>query len=77
MKKTVTLIIHGHRKLSDKTLETMELMSNEPTLTVKKELTKGPGDASEIADLVYFLSSDHSKYITGQNIHINGGMLMV
>ena len=49
MKKTVTLIIHGHRKLSDKTLETMELMSNEPTLTVKKELTKGPGDASEIA----------------------------
>ncbi len=49
MKKTVTLIIHGHRKLSDKTLETIELMSNEPTLTVKKELTKGPGDASEIA----------------------------
>ena len=35
------------------------------------------GDSNEIADLVYFLSSDESKYITGQNIHINGGMLMV
>ena len=35
------------------------------------------GESNEIADLVYFLSSDESKYITGQNIHINGGMLMV
>lgn len=49
MKKTVTLIIHGHRKLSDKTLETIELMEGEPMLIVKKQLTKGPGDACEIA----------------------------
>ena len=35
------------------------------------------GQSNEIADLVHFLSSDSSKYITGQNIHINGGMLMV
>ena len=35
------------------------------------------GNSNEIADLVYFLSNDESKYITGQNIHINGGMLMV
>ncbi len=35
------------------------------------------GEANEIANLVYFLSSDESRYITGQNIHINGGMLMV
>ena len=35
------------------------------------------GKSNEIADLVYFLSSDKSRYITGQNIHINGGMLMV
>ena len=35
------------------------------------------GESNEIADLVYFLSSDESRYITGQNIHINGGMLMV
>ena len=35
------------------------------------------GTPEEIANLVYFLSSDHSNYITGQNIHVNGGMLMV
>ncbi len=35
------------------------------------------GKSIEIANLVYFLSSDESAYITGQNIHVNGGMLMV
>jgi len=35
------------------------------------------GKPSEIADLVYFLSSEESAYITGQNFHVNGGMLMV
>ena len=56
MKKTVTLIIHGHRKLSDNTLETMLLLENEPMLVVKKQLTKGPGDASEIAQKASFKS---------------------
>ena len=35
------------------------------------------GKPEDIANLVYFLSSDQSSYITGQNFHINGGMLMV
>ena len=35
------------------------------------------GNPEDIANLVLFLSSDDSAYITGQNIHINGGMLMV
>ena len=35
------------------------------------------GNPDEIANLVYFLSNDQSNYITGQNFHINGGMLMV
>ena len=35
------------------------------------------GHPQEIANLVYFLSNDDSSYITGQNIHVNGGMLMV
>ena len=35
------------------------------------------GDPSDIANLVFFLSSEDSSYITGQNFHINGGMLMV
>ncbi len=32
------------------------------------------GDADDVADLVVFLASDESDYITGTNIDINGGM---
>ena len=35
------------------------------------------GNPIDVANLVYFLSSDDSEYITGQNFNINGGMLMV
>ena len=35
------------------------------------------GNPLDVANLVYFLSTDESSYITGQNLHINGGMLMV
>ena len=35
------------------------------------------GNPKDIANLVFFLSSEDSSYITGQNFHINGGMLMV
>lgn len=34
------------------------------------------GDASEIAAAVTFLSSDGAAYITGETLHVNGGMLM-
>ena len=34
------------------------------------------GDAQDVADAVLFLASDQAKYITGQTIHVNGGMLM-
>ena len=35
------------------------------------------GKPQDVANLVYFLSTEDSSYITGQNFHINGGMLMV
>ena len=35
------------------------------------------GNPIDVANLVYFLSTDESSYITGQNININGGMLML
>ncbi len=35
------------------------------------------GKPEDIANLAYFLAIDDSSYITGQNFHVNGGMLMV
>tara|TARA_B100000795_G_C22624021_1_gene369968 strand:- start:418 stop:804 length:387 start_codon:yes stop_codon:yes gene_type:complete len=32
------------------------------------------GTADEVAKAVLFLASDESSYITGQTIHVNGGM---
>ena len=56
---------------------TDKLNDKQKNVILEKIPMKRFGESNEIADLVYFLSSDESKYITGQNIHINGGMLMV
>ena len=37
---------------------------------------KRMGSAKEVANLIYFLGSDESSYITGQVINIDGGMVM-
>ena len=34
------------------------------------------GTPEEVAEVVAFLSSDEANYITGENIHVNGGMYM-
>jgi 3-oxoacyl-[acyl-carrier protein] reductase len=34
------------------------------------------GQAQDIADMVAFLASDRAGYITGQTLHVNGGMFM-
>ena len=34
------------------------------------------GEPKDIANSVVFLASDDSRYITGQTIHVNGGMVM-
>lgn len=34
------------------------------------------GEDTDIAHTVAFLASDKAKYITGQTIHVNGGMHM-
>lgn len=38
---------------------------------------KRMGDAVEIANAALYLASDESSYITGQTIHVNGGLAMV
>ena len=35
------------------------------------------GLPQDIANVAYFLASDEANYITGQTIHVNGGMLMI
>ncbi|MCE0827147.1 SDR family oxidoreductase [Buttiauxella sp. A2-C2_NF] len=37
---------------------------------------KHRGEPEDIGDMVVFLSSQYSKFITGQNLHVNGGWLM-
>ena len=56
---------------------TDKLNDKQKNVILEKIPMKRFGESNEIADLVYFLTSDQSRYITGQNIHINGGMLMV
>jgi len=56
---------------------TEKLNDKQKDVILEKIPMKRFGESNEIANLVYFLSSDEAKYITGQNIHINGGMLMV
>lgn len=35
------------------------------------------GDPREIAAAVAFLASDDAAYITGETLHVNGGMYMI
>ena len=42
---------------------------------IKKNIPMGRvGLTNEVANLVSFLASDQAGYITGQTIHINGGL---
>ena len=35
------------------------------------------GTGEEVAAAVLFLASDEAAYITGQTLHVNGGMAMI
>ena len=56
-------------------------MTNVLSGTVKETIhnqipLKRMGNAKEVAELIYFLGSEKSSYITGQVINIDGGMVM-
>lgn len=45
--------------------------------TILKQIPmQKPGSASDVAAAVAFLASDQAGYITGQTLHVNGGMYM-
>ena len=56
-------------------------MTNVLSDTVKETIhnqipLKRMGNAKEVAELIYFLGSEKSSYITGQVINVDGGMVM-
>jgi 3-oxoacyl-[acyl-carrier protein] reductase len=53
-------------------------LSNDRKEDVLRSISVGRfGKPDDIAGAVCFLASDKASYITGQTIHINGGMLMI
>ena len=55
---------------------TDKLTENQKNEILSKIPSNRFGLPNDVANLVYFLSTDESSYITGQNFNINGGMLM-
>lgn len=54
----------------------MDACGPESKVATVKGLVRGMGRPEDIADAVVFLASDHSKYITGETLDVNGGILM-
>ena len=55
---------------------TEKLNENQKNEILSKIPMQKFGQPDDVANLVYFLSSNESSYITGQNFNVNGGMLM-
>ena len=54
-----------------------DALSEEQHLQMLNRIPVGRlGKAAEVADLTAFLVSDAAGYITGETVHINGGMYM-
>jgi len=52
-------------------------LSDEVTNKIMAEIPMGVlGEAEDIAGAVSYLASDDARYVTGQFIHVNGGMYM-
>jgi NAD(P)-dependent dehydrogenase (short-subunit alcohol dehydrogenase family) len=39
-------------------------------------LGQTPGEATDVANAIAFLASDDARYITGEIMDVNGGLLM-
>ena len=58
------------------TAMTAELTNDQKLKIIEKIPMGRMGTGSDISSLVLFLVSSESSYITGQNIHVNGGMFL-
>ncbi|MCX8575023.1 MULTISPECIES: 3-oxoacyl-ACP reductase FabG [unclassified Gilliamella] len=56
---------------------TEALTDDQKALTLAQVPTGRLGEPAEIASAVAFLASDEASYITGETLHVNGGMYMV
>lgn len=70
---TINAVAPGfiHSNMTDK------LSDSQKEGIIQKIPQKIIGHPKDVASAVAFLASDHASYITGQTIHVNGGMLMV
>ena len=54
-----------------------KFLSEEERDNIQKDIPLNRfGKPEEVADLINFLASDEASYITGQTIHLNGGLYM-
>ncbi len=56
---------------------TQKLNDTQREAIVSKIPAARPGTPEEVAAAVVFLASDEAAYLTGQTLHVNGGMAMV
>jgi 3-oxoacyl-[acyl-carrier protein] reductase len=70
---TVNVVAPGYI-LTDMTQDLLESLNKDiiPHIPLGKV-----GAVEDIANMVVYLASDEAKYITGQTMHVNGGLLMV
>ena len=54
-----------------------DVLSDDIKEQMKSQIPLGEfGSVQDIANAVVFLASDDAKYITGQTLHVDGGMAM-
>ena len=56
-----------------------KILSSEAAIEMSKSMHPNPkiGDSSDILPVVRWLLSDESKWVTGQTIHVDGGLSTV